>query len=73
MSLTVLEDDSSRKMQYRIIGMDCPSCAAKIEKSVRSAGVEDAAISTATQILTVGVADWEKTLPVMEQAVTAIG
>jgi Co/Zn/Cd efflux system component/copper chaperone CopZ len=59
--------------RYRVTGMDCPSCAAKIEKAVRSAGVEDVKVSTATQIMTLHVNDPDVRLPEVERAVTGIG
>ena len=63
--------ENAEAVRYRVTGMDCPSCAAKIEKAVRSAGVEDMKISTATQILTLH-ADAAQ-LPDVERAVTGIG
>ncbi|MEP9370126.1 cation diffusion facilitator family transporter [Xanthobacter sp. VNH20] len=59
--------------RYRVTGMDCPSCAAKIEKAVRSVGVEDVKVSTATQIMTLHVDDPDTRLPEVERAVTGIG
>src|SRR3546814_8075726 len=53
--------------------MDCASCAAKIEKAVRSVGVEDVKVSTATQIMTLHVHDPDARLPEVERAVTGIG
>ncbi len=42
------------KMNYRLRGMSCASCAAKIEKAVgRVAGIEQAAVNFATETLTV--------------------
>ncbi|WP_207100948.1 cation diffusion facilitator family transporter [Paracoccus shandongensis] len=58
-------------VRYRVTGMDCASCAAKIEKAARSVGVEDVKVSTATQIMTLH-ADSAR-LAQIEQAVTAIG
>lgn len=59
--------------RYRVTGMDCPSCAAKIEKAVQSAGVEGAEISTATQILKLDLAPGDARLGAVESAVTAAG
>lgn len=59
--------------RYRVTGMDCPSCAGKIEKAVRSVGVEDVKVSTATQIMTLRVDDPATRLPEVERAVTGIG
>ena len=39
--------------RYRVTGMDCPSCAAKIEKAARGVGgVEEVKVSIASQIMT---------------------
>jgi Co/Zn/Cd efflux system component/copper chaperone CopZ len=59
--------------RYRVIGMDCPSCAAKIEKAVRSVGVEEVKVSTATQVMTLHVSDPAAQLPDVERAVTGLG
>ncbi|MFY0610857.1 MAG: cation transporter [Hyphomicrobiaceae bacterium] len=53
--------------------MDCPSCAAKIEGAVRSVGIDNARVSIATQILTVGSEVARHQLAKVEQAVTAMG
>ena len=59
--------------RYRITGMDCPSCAAKIEKAVRSVGVTDVKVSTASQILTVQLDPLTNQHAEVEKAVSAIG
>jgi Co/Zn/Cd efflux system component/copper chaperone CopZ len=59
--------------RYRVTGMDCPSCAVKIEKAVRSVGVEEVKVSTATQVMTLHVSDPAVQLPEVERAVTGIG
>jgi Co/Zn/Cd efflux system component/copper chaperone CopZ len=59
--------------RYCVTGMDCPSCAAKIEKAVRSAGVDEVKVSTATQVMTLRVDDRATRLPEVERAVTGIG
>jgi Co/Zn/Cd efflux system component/copper chaperone CopZ len=64
---------NAEQARYRVTGMDCPSCAAKIEKAVRSVGVADVKVSTATQIMTVRVPDPGARLPEMERAVANIG
>ena len=62
---------TAEPIRYRVTGMDCASCAAKIEKAARGVGVEDVKVSTATQIMTL------RTQPVrlaeVERAVTEIG
>lgn len=59
--------------RYRVTGMDCPSCAAKIEKAVRSAGIDDVRVSIASQIMTLRPDDLTYQLPHVERAVTDIG
>lgn len=63
----------AQSVQYRVIGMDCASCAAKIEKAVRSAGVASPRISTASQILTLDVMPGDKRLAAVELAVSEAG
>ncbi|MBW0158064.1 cation transporter [Sinorhodobacter sp. B57] len=53
--------------------MDCPSCAAKIEKAVRSAGVDEVTISTATQILALDLGLDDARLPAVERAIGEAG
>ena len=59
--------------RYRVTGMDCPSCAAKVEKAVRSVGIDDVRVSIASQIMTLRSADPRLELPKVESAVTQIG
>lgn len=59
--------------RYRVTGMDCPSCAAKIEKAVRSVGIEDVRVSIASQIMTLRPDDPTVQLAEVERAVTSIG
>lgn len=59
---------------YRVTGMDCSSCVAKIEAAARSTtGVEDVKVSLATQTMTVAVSDAATRLPAMEGAIQALG
>ena len=58
-------------IRYRVTGMDCASCAAKIEKATRGVGVEDVKVSTATQIMTLRTQPGR--LAEVERAVTEIG
>lgn len=53
--------------------MDCLSCAAKIERAVRSAGVADPRVSTATQILVVQIPSDDARLVGVERAVAEAG
>ncbi|MBN15403.1 MAG: cation transporter [Pelagibacterium sp.] len=72
MTITASAHDAETA-RYRVTGMDCPSCAAKIEKAVRSVGVDEVKVSTATQIMTLHVSDPAARLPEVERAVSGIG
>ena len=61
-------------IRYHITGMDCASCAAKIEGAARKVeGVGDVKVSIASQIMTLNVDDPQTRLPAIEQAVTSLG
>ena len=65
---------SADVVRYRVIGMDCPSCAAKIEAAVRGiAGVEEARVSIASGLLTLRVDDSAARSPEVERAVVGLG
>lgn len=60
--------------QYRVTGMDCASCAKKIENVVRKfAEVETIHVSTASQIMTLTLSNPDTVLPKVESAVQGIG
>lgn len=60
--------------RYHVTGMDCASCAAKIEGAARKVvGVSDVKVSIASQIMTLEVDDPDARLPVVEDAVTDLG
>jgi len=60
--------------RYHVTGMDCASCAAKIEGAARKvAGVSEVKVSIASQIMTLEVDDPAARLPVVESAVTELG
>ena len=65
---------SRAEEKFRVDGMDCPSCAAKIETAVRQLpGTSDIAVNFATQILSVRL-DAATTPPeTVSQAVTKLG
>ena len=63
----------AQSVQYRVTGMDCASCAAKIEKAVRSVGVTELTVSTATQILTLNLALGDERLEAVERSVSEAG
>lgn len=61
-------------IRYHVIGMDCSSCAAKIEGAARKVeGVNDVKVSIASQIMTLEVDDPARRLPLLEGAVTGLG
>lgn len=61
-------------VRYRVTGMDCSSCAAKIEKAARKVqGVADVQVSIASQIMTLKIDDPATRLPPLESAVTDLG
>ena len=60
--------------RYHVTGMDCTSCATKIEGAARQVeGVSDVRVSIASQIMTLEVDDPDARLPVVEGAVTDLG
>lgn len=60
--------------QYHVTGMDCASCAAKIEGAARKiSGISDVKVSIASQIMTLEVDDPAARLPLVESAVTELG
>lgn len=61
-------------VRYHVTGMDCSSCAAKIEGATRKVdGVNDVKVSIASQIMTLKVDDPARRLPVVESAITDLG
>lgn len=64
----------SATVRYHVTGMDCSSCAAKVEGAARKVvGVNDVKVSIASQIMTLDVDDPQVRLPFVEQAVTGLG
>ena len=65
--------DSTTQSRYRIEGMDCASCAAKIDTAVRRVpGVSDVAVSATAGTMTVHH-DAKSDLAAIEQQVTGLG
>ena len=61
-------------VRYRVSGMDCSSCAVKIEGAAREiAGVETVKVSIASQGMTVTIQDAAAGLPELERAVKDLG
>jgi Co/Zn/Cd efflux system component/copper chaperone CopZ len=60
--------------RYRVTGMDCASCAAKIESATRHVpGVNDVKISIASQVMSLSFDSAKPPLAEVERAVTALG
>lgn len=71
---TIAMSDSPDTVRYRVTGMDCPSCATKIEKAAWGiVGVEEVKVSIASQNMTLRLADPAARLPEVERAVTGLG
>lgn len=65
---------AAETVRYQVTGMDCSSCAAKIEGAARKVeGVHDVKVSIASQVMTLEVDDPARRLPVLETAVTDLG
>lgn len=61
-------------VRYRVTGMDCSSCAAKIEGAVRNlVGIETIRVSIASQEMTLRLRGDVDPLPALEQTVTDLG
>lgn len=61
-------------VRYRVTGMDCSSCAAKIEGAARKvAGVQDVRVSIASQEMTLRLDENVAALPEVESTVTGLG
>jgi len=61
-------------IRYAVTGMDCSSCAAKIEGTARKAeGVRDVSVSIATQVMTLDINDPAQNLRQLEAAVQSLG
>ena len=61
-------------VRYRVTGMDCSACAAKIEATARSvAGVRDARVSIASQEMTIRTEDGSAPLSEVERSINGLG
>ncbi|WP_249158272.1 cation diffusion facilitator family transporter [Bradyrhizobium jicamae] len=68
------ETDAAEAVRYRVTGMDCSACAAKIEAAARSiAGVRDAKVSIASQEMTLRTENGTAPLPEVERSITGLG
>lgn len=65
---------AAERLQYRVTGMDCGDCAAKIETGVRGLdGIEEVRVSIASELMTLRVDDPLRTLPEVERKVRDLG
>lgn len=65
---------ASDAVRYRVTGMDCSSCAAKIEKATRAVpGVADVRVSIASGEMSVALDQSAQPLPEIERTVTGLG
>ncbi|WP_342723090.1 cation diffusion facilitator family transporter [Bradyrhizobium sp. B097] len=66
--------DIAEAVRYRVTGMDCSACAAKVEAAARSvAGVRDARVSIASQEMTLRTEDGTAPLLEVERSITGLG
>jgi cation transport ATPase len=61
-------------VRYRVAGMDCPACAAKIEGAARKvAGVEEVRVSIASQEMTLRLEGGTTPLPELDRTIADLG
>ena len=66
--------DVAGAVRYRVTGMDCSACAAKIEAAARSiAGVREAKVSIASQEMTLWTVAGTTPLRDIERSITGLG
>ncbi|WP_319633552.1 cation transporter [Pelagibius marinus] len=71
--MTTRPSNSGEDLRYSVAGMDCASCAGKIEDAVRAvAGVRQVRVSLASQVMSLATSGAESTAAA-ERAVTALG
>src|SRR5688500_8698446 len=74
MTTTAAASTTPETARYRVTGMDCPSCAAKIEKAARAVpGVEEVKVSIASRVMTLRADEPRERLPEVERAVAGLG
>jgi Cd2+/Zn2+-exporting ATPase len=73
MSPNTVPNQNSNQARYKVGGMDCASCAAKIDTAVRRLpGIEDVSVSVAASTMTVNH-DGSADLAAMEKKVSGLG
>ena len=72
--MTTAEDLTHETVRYRVTGMDCSACAAKIESAARQIpGVADVKVSVASQEMVLHVTNPTPGLPQVEHTVSELG
>ncbi len=65
---------AAQTLRYRVTGMDCSSCAEKIQSAVtKLPGVEEARVSIASSMMTLKVDDAARRTPTIESTVSELG
>ena len=65
---------AAESLRYRVTGMDCSSCAEKIQSAVAQLpGVQEARVSIASSMMTLKVDDAARRTPAVESTVTELG
>ena len=65
------QTDTTEAVRYRVTGMDCPACAARIEAAARSvAGVRHAKVSIASREMVLRTEDGTPVLAEVERSIT---
>lgn len=66
--------ESRETVRYRVTGMDCTDCVAKIEKTARKVpGIDNVRVSLTSQVMTLQLANGMEPLSTVEEAVTELG
>lgn len=72
--MTDVSAEAFETVRYRVTGMDCPSCATKVEKAARGiAGVNEVRVSIASQVMTLRLDAPHIRLLAIEGAVQGLG
>lgn len=72
--MTDISAEAFETVRYRVTGMDCPSCAAKIEKTAHAiTGVDEVRVSIASQMMTLRLDGPLVRLLEIERAIRGLG
>lgn len=65
---------TTETVRYRVTGMDCTDCVAKIEKTARKVpGIDNVRVSLTSQVMTLQLANGTEPLSTVEDAITGLG